>query len=124
MRIKILEKPKINRKECKNVIHLKPNLFSDKVSSLKEIPVMYVIYDGTRGKIHGEKKERSPPKNAIKFEIPLCIENNFPPFNLNLFNYCLTLIKANIPTNVNKMVGVQEDKRGDNIPDFPNEMKI
>jgi hypothetical protein len=38
--------------------------------------------------------------------------------------YCLTLIKAKIPARPKSNVGIQEERKGDRIPDFPKEIKI
>jgi hypothetical protein len=41
-----------------------------------------------------------------------------------LIIYCLTLIKVKIPARPKKNVGIQEERKGERIPDFPKERKI
>jgi len=61
-RMNTVEKPMINAEEFKIVSFLINALFPVLKSS-KEIPVMKDTYDGMRGRIHGERKDRNP---AIK----------------------------------------------------------
>jgi hypothetical protein len=71
---KIIEKPKIKNKEFIIVSLLISEDLSMPFMSSKDLPVIYVIYDGKRGNMQGERNVRIPAEKAIR------IETSFPEF--------------------------------------------
>lgn len=68
---KIIEKPNIKNKECTAVILLISDDGPNAFMSSKDFPVIYVIYEGKRGKTQGERNVRAPAKKDTTIETSL-----------------------------------------------------
>ena len=77
----MIEKPSIKNNECRAVIFLmlkEPGAFM----SSKDRPVIYVIYEGKRGRMQGERKDNTPAEKDIMIETSLVVAIISPWYDL------------------------------------------